>query len=77
MPESTELPEYIRVLKDELEVRVEVENEVVDAIYPVITEAGDVLGPPRAEKAALPHIEAEVQLRLRRLELERKRAGLA
>ena len=77
MPESTELPEYIRALKDELEVRVEVELECAEALGGTIHDAIDILGPSRAEAATLPYLETEVQRRLRRLELERKRAGLA
>lgn len=76
MPEPTELPGYLQALKDELEVRNEVEVEFAEALSGTVRDAIDILGPSRAEKVALPHLEAEVQVRLRRLELERKRAGL-
>ena len=77
MPEPTELPGHLQALKDELEVRMEVEVEFAEALNETIRDAIDILGTSRAEKAALPYLETEVQRRLRRLELERKRAGLA
>lgn len=72
-----ELPEYIRNLRDELEVRIEVETEIAGAINDTIRDAVDTIGPLRAEKVLVEYAEVEVNNRLRRIELERKRAGLA
>lgn len=74
---TTDLPHYIRALKRELDIRVEVELEVAETLGDTLAEAGAALGATRAAEITRPHIEAEVQIRLREHELERKRAGLA
>jgi len=72
-----ELPEYIRNLRDELEVRIEVETEIAAAIDDTIRDAIGTIGSLRTEKVLVEYAEVEANNRLRRIELERKRAGLA
>lgn len=71
------MPEYIELMKEDLDIRSDVANEVATSLVDTITEASGAIGDRAVESVLAMHMEAEVQRRLSEATRERRRAAVS